>query len=291
MCMSLMTFAQVTADQVDDFEDGTTQSWTVGNPIVAENQISLPTDGGPDGAGDQYFRYTTTGAPNGQGSRCLIYSIDAQWTGDFIAQGVIGITMNVRAIDRDLTMRVGFSDETTASFLPVTQIVSDPIVITAGTGWQEVTFPIQPSDLNILPFGDGATTTEVLQNVAEMRIFSQPLEEWVGEAGTPGDPSPPRIMDLDNITASTTLSTTDVYHVNEFSISPNPVTSRLKVYLPQNAKEATITVFDVLGKRVFSNSLDTLDYSTIDVSNWNSGVYLIRIATNEGTQTKRFVKQ
>lgn len=287
---SSMVFAQVLADQVDDFEDNTAQSWTVGNPFVVENQISLPVDGGPNGVGDQFFRYTTTGAPNGQGSRCLVFSTGAQWSGDFVAQGIVAIRLSVRAITRDLSLRVGFSDETTASFLPTTQVISDPVIVTAGSGWQEVTIPIQPADLVILPFGDGATAAEVLANVAEMRIFSQTLEDWTGEAGIPGEPSP-RSMDLDNITASTTLSTNDALNYNEFSISPNPAKSRLNIYLPQNTNEASVTVFDVLGKKVYSKSIDALSSTTVDVSNWNRGVYLVRVTTSEGTQTKRFVKQ
>ncbi|WP_431135261.1 T9SS type A sorting domain-containing protein [Psychroserpens mesophilus] len=290
LLMTSVSFAQVVANQVDDFEDNTPQSWTVGNPFVAQNQISLPTDGGPDGSGDQFFRYTTTGAPNGQGSRCLVFSTGAQWSGDFIGQGIVAIKLNVRANVRDLSLRVGFSDETTESFLPTTQVVTDPITITAGSGWQEVIISIQPSDLNVLAFGDGATPAEVLANVAEMRIFSQTLEDWTGEAGIPGDPTP-RSMDLDNVTASTTLSTTDILSADEFSISPNPATSKLNVYLPKNSKNTTISVYDVLGKRVFSKSLDVLASTSIDVSNWNSGVYIIRISSDNTTQTKRFVKQ
>lgn len=289
LLISLLTFGQVAPNQVDDFEDNTSQSWTVGNPIVVENQISLPADGGPNGMGDQHFRYTTTGAPNGQGSRCLVYSIGAQWTGDFDAQGIVAIKLSVRANVRDLNLRLGFSTETTASFLPTTQVVTDPVLITAGSGWQQITIPIQPADLNILPFGNGLTATQVLSSVAEMRIFSQTFEDWVGEAGISGDPTP-RSMDLDNITASTTLSTNDVFDSNDFSISPNPATSRLNVYLPQNANTAIISVYDVLGKRVYTNQIDALNTS-VDVSKWNTGVYLVRVSTDNTTQTKRFVKQ
>lgn len=281
--------AQVAAGQIDDFEDNTTQSWTVGNANVAANLISLPADGGPDGNGDQFFRFTTTGALNGAGSRCVVFSINQQWSGDFIAQGIVAIKMNVRAINRDLTLRIGFSDETTASFLPTTQLVTDPIIITEGSGWQEVTIPIQPSDLNILPFGDGATAAEVMANVAEMRILSQPLEDWVGEAGIIGDPTP-RSMDLDNITAATTLNVQNFETLNGFEISPNPASSQINIKLADSLNNANMVVYDVLGKKVFDKRLNTI-ISRVDVSDWNTGVYLVKLTANNKTFTKRFVKQ
>lgn len=281
---SSIAFAQIAANQVDDFEDGTPQSWTIGNPTLAGILITTPADGGPDGAGDGYFSYTTTGSSNGGGSKCLVYTRNAQWSGDFGGQGVVAIKLDVRAVSGDLSLRVGLADQDSNSF-PVTQMVTtNPVLVTAGSGWQEVTIPIQPSDFSVLPGGSGLTPAQVLASVVEMRLFSNPNVSWLGESGL-------RVMEFNDITASTTLSINDIQDVNEFSISPNPATSRLNVYLPQNTIEASMAVFDVLGKRVYSKTLDALHSTSIDVSNWNSGVYLVRISTDEGTQTKRFVKQ
>ena len=289
ICFSLLisstTFAQIVANQVDDFESSL-ENWTVGNSSVAANQISRPTDGGPDGAGDAYFSYVTTGNASGAGSKMIVLSRNAQWSGDFIGHGIVAVKMDVRATTGDLTLRIGLSDEPTTSV--GTQIVTTtPVVIAAGSGWQSVTIPIQPSDFTVIDGGTGLTPTQVLASVYEMRILSNttanPLLFWLGESGL-------RRMDLNDITASTTLSINDVTNANEFLISPNPATSRLNVYLPQNSNNATITVYDVLGKRVFTNKYDALTAS-IDVSKWNSGVYLIRISTDNMTQTKRFVKQ
>ncbi|WP_435413100.1 T9SS type A sorting domain-containing protein [Psychroserpens mesophilus] len=281
---SSVAIAQVVANQVDDFEDNTPQGWTIGSSTLAGILITTPADGGPDGAGDGYFSYTTTGSSNGGGSKCLIFSRNAQWSGDFIGQGVVAVKMDVRATSGDINLRIGLADQDSNSF-PVTQMVTtNPVVITAGSGWQEVTIPIQPSDFTVLPGGSGLTAAQVLASVVEMRILSNPSASWIGESGL-------RVMDLNDITASTTLSTNDVVAFDEFSISPNPATSKLNVYLPQNAKNTTISVYDVLGKKVYSKSIDALSSTSVDVSNWNSGVYIIRISSDNSTQTKRFVKQ
>ncbi|WP_299224492.1 T9SS type A sorting domain-containing protein [uncultured Psychroserpens sp.] len=278
LTISSITFAQVVADQVDDFEGGSTVGWAVGN--AASNPPTNIVDGGPDGAGDNYMSYTTTGSGGGPGSKMVIYSRNVQWSGNYTAQGIVAITFDVKAETADLTLRFGLSDETTN--VGGTQIVTtNPVVVTAGSGWQSVTIPISPSDFTNL---GGANTIEgVLASVAETRIISNAGATWLGESGL-------RTMDLDNITASTTLGISEVENNNEFSILPNPASTRLNIYMSQSDTEAMISVYDVLGKRVFNKSLNALSTS-IDVNNWNSGVYLVRVTTDSGTQTKRFVKQ
>lgn len=76
----------------------------------------------------------------------------------------------------------------------------------------------------------------------------------------------------------------------DFTISPNPASSTINVNLPKNFKNAKLSVFDVLGKEIYNIELNSV-HSTINISKWNSGVYLVRIATETDSQTKRFVKQ
>lgn len=91
--------------------------------------------------------------------------------------------------------------------------------------------------------------------------------------------------------ASSTLFNSGIYQNNkEFLISPNPATSTINVYLPKGFENAKLTVFDVLGKEIYNVEMNSLN-STINITKWNSGVYLVRIATDKDSQTKRFVKQ
>lgn len=86
-----------------------------------------------------------------------------------------------------------------------------------------------------------------------------------------------------------TLSQDD-FAINDFSITPNPAKTYFNVNLPTFSKNATISVYDVLGKKVFEDKLNSLSTS-VNVSQWNSGIYLIRVSTEEATRTKRFVKE
>lgn len=88
---------------------------------------------------------------------------------------------------------------------------------------------------------------------------------------------------------SFTLSNPEVA-LNDFKISPNPAKSKVTISLPNGATNVKLDVFDVLGKKVMTKTLSSLN-STFDVSKWNSGIYLMRITSDNGTQTKRFVKQ
>lgn len=90
--------------------------------------------------------------------------------------------------------------------------------------------------------------------------------------------------------SSTQFVTEVIQESVEFVISPNPAKSTINLYLPKGYENAKLSVFDVLGKEIYYTELSSLK-SNINISKWNSGVYLVRISTENESQTKRFVKQ
>lgn len=76
---------------------------------------------------------------------------------------------------------------------------------------------------------------------------------------------------------------------NAFMIYPNPVTNWLTINLG-NQTDANITIHDVNGKLVLEQNIEANIQAT-DVSQLQSGMYLITISSNEKTITKRFIKQ
>ncbi len=93
-----------------------------------------------------------------------------------------------------------------------------------------------------------------------------------------------------NVTLGTTEFETAL---SSISIIPNPASDNLNVRLPESIvnKELTIEVYDVLGKKVIGENINQFK-SSINVSSWNSGLYLVRISSQEDNTsvTKRFVK-
>ena len=76
-----------------------------------------------------------------------------------------------------------------------------------------------------------------------------------------------------------------------FSMTPNPATSNLTIVMPSTLDRASIEVYDMLGRKIFDEDIKDTHYSIIDVSTWNSGIYLTRVSNGDSTQTKRFIKQ
>jgi hypothetical protein len=82
----------------------------------------------------------------------------------------------------------------------------------------------------------------------------------------------------------------DDFTMDGFSLSPNPSKTHFTINLPAFSENNTVKVYDVLGKQVFNGKLNSLS-TTVDVSKWNNGIYLVRVSTADATHTKRFVKQ
>ena len=90
---------------------------------------------------------------------------------------------------------------------------------------------------------------------------------------------------------STLLSVENFEDISKFSISPNPASLNLNIEIPGNVENATLKVFDLLGKKVLEREISGMQTMSVDVSNWNSGVYIVRVTSDDVTQTKRFIKQ
>jgi hypothetical protein len=275
---TLTVSAQIVSNHVDDFEDNTVQGWNIDQfGAGAPNPPTNVNTGGPDGVDDNFLQYVTTGNGGGPGSKMIIFQFGSEWMGNYTTASIAAIKLNVKAEASNLNLRVAFNGAGGEI------CTTNAVVVTAGTGWNFVTIPISASDFTTVDGGTDPAAT--LANVTEMRILSSPNPAWRGEVFS----GVPTTMQLDNITASTTLSISD-FTKKEFSISPNPASSKLNVFLPNNFENANITVFDILGKKVYNRTVNGLT-SKIDVSKWNSGVYLVRVSNDNATQTKRFVKQ
>ncbi len=95
------------------------------------------------------------------------------------------------------------------------------------------------------------------------------------------------------VVANLTLGTPDFdSELKEFSIYPNPGASTMNIGLPSLVEGGLeLEVYDVLGKKVYSDHLSTLS-SSVNISKWNSGMFLVKLTSTQGdiSLTKRFVK-
>ena len=83
---------------------------------------------------------------------------------------------------------------------------------------------------------------------------------------------------------------------NEFNLNddnvflyPNPTNNILNYSFSNDIVLNSITISDVSGKRIFSNNSD-LTANQINVSDLSSGIYFVTFSSEEGSFTKKFVK-
>ncbi len=73
-----------------------------------------------------------------------------------------------------------------------------------------------------------------------------------------------------------------------FNVYPNPVSDKL--YIETEVEIEEVSIFDIYGRRQELSAV-SCQQSAIDVSNLNSGVYFVKIVTENGETVKRFVKK
>ena len=150
----------VTVGQIDDFEDGSLQSWEAGGASNPTPPTNIAT-GGPAGAGDQYLRLTSSGFP-GAGGRLVVFNGD-QWTGDYLAESTDSIQMQVRNFGvTNLVLRLIL--EGSAGSLGTISPVNMP----AGSGWTSVSFSLDSANLT------GDDFAAVMQDVTALNLVHSP---------------------------------------------------------------------------------------------------------------------
>ncbi len=121
-------------------------------------------------------------------------------------------------------------------------------------------------------------------------VFCEDLANVQQSTQTDGKSLAP-LLDNDNSTTVSRLVTHyNLIQDEDFVISPNPSKDKLNIKFQSVNEDLNLEVFDVLGKLIYRGEITQLE-SSVNVSNWKSGVYLVRISNNKITHTKRFIKQ
>jgi hypothetical protein len=76
-----------------------------------------------------------------------------------------------------------------------------------------------------------------------------------------------------------------------FTLYPNPTNNYLNIKLPVTFESFTVEVYDMTGKLVYTQQVPESDYALVNTTNFNSGIYSVRIITSENSYTSLFVKE
>ncbi len=73
------------------------------------------------------------------------------------------------------------------------------------------------------------------------------------------------------------------------SVYPNPASNQINIKKPEGVKEATITVYNIIGKQLISESTNQ-NITTFSLDELPRGQYIIRLISGDLVLTKTFLK-
>ncbi|MFT5890690.1 MAG: serine protease AprX [Dokdonia sp.] len=86
------------------------------------------------------------------------------------------------------------------------------------------------------------------------------------------------------------LSVEESAFAKAYTLSPNPANSIVQIQFPEGASQATIFVYDMLGKRVLQKAITVAD-NAVDINRLTSGVYIVQIQEEGLSTTQKLIKQ
>jgi hypothetical protein len=124
--------------------------------------------------------------------------------------------------------------------------------------------------------------------------ISGPNVDWANSAGTDVSDSEWVVTDVDteweNLGSYTPAGTASVRTniIQGFATYPNPITNNKFTVLTSSNLEKSVTLFNLLGKKVLSSSFSGVK-SDVDVSTISSGIYILKVTEAGKTATKKLV--
>lgn len=85
-----------------------------------------------------------------------------------------------------------------------------------------------------------------------------------------------------------TLST-EVFSLNNFRIISNLKNETIQVKLPKNFSDVEVNIYNMLGKLV--HKISNHSNQKIDITEWNSGIYLVKVRSDNQVSNKLFAKK
>lgn len=167
---------------------------------------------------------------------------------------------------------------------PVLVTFSEPVVVNS-----VLPFAYQPFvgnydvDFMFTPIGgnNSSVTVTLVSGVSPLVHLN-----WINVTGFTVTPSLQTWMAFDNLSVNAleSLSITDHQKTFGANVSPNPVEHTL--YIKNISDLKSVTLYDLLGQQLLESKADI-----IDVDHLPQGMYLLRITTSQGMETKRIIKK
>ncbi len=80
------------------------------------------------------------------------------------------------------------------------------------------------------------------------------------------------------------------HNFNNVLLYPNPATNQISLNLGETLTSIKISIFDVVGKQIYSQKYNTTNTISINTTNYTKGLYLIKIVSENEQVTFKFIK-
>ena len=283
---------------------------TYGSTAITVNGSVTASDIGIYANGNGYGTAAVT--VNGYVNAANGYGVQAYDSTAITIDGKINAANYIQLNDSDYVAADGIPDTTKTGYLKYADSISTvwvgnkiivyQITATAGTGGS-----ISPSGTINIENGNNQTFTFAASSGYKI---SQVLIDGINNstAVAAGNYTFTNVQANHTIAVSFTTST-DIAEATaeKMTIYPNPTNGQLIIAAPlsppEGGKQApsnspsggeqpTIEIYNVVGQVVFKSQLSKLSpETTIDVSHLSAGLYFLKVTTNKGTVTEKFVKE
>lgn len=169
------TYASVIqSGMIDDFENGTTQSWIKGIELP-KAAILPPRNIATADESNRYLVVQSLGGSNNPDAReahsRMVFFNESQWAGDYKDITSITAMMKATSTTEDfLYMRLGIYDEKITGESQSRYVSSTPQPLKADGEWHPISLSLDPEDLT--RFRGVKTAEDVLKNVSQLRFLS-----------------------------------------------------------------------------------------------------------------------
>ncbi|MGV6830675.1 MAG: lamin tail domain-containing protein [bacterium] len=246
----------------------------VGDIIITEVMQNPSVNGDP--AGEYFEVYNTTGSAidmigwvikddASSGETHTISSTLVVAAGDYVVIGNSAVPNGNTPMDYTYGNDISLGNSTDGIIIECSSTTIDVVIWDNGATFPDpsgASMELSTTALDAVSNDDGANWGEATTAFGD------------GDLGTPGAAN------------DFTLSNSQ-FDVNTFKIYPNPNNTGVLTILGNSNTTLNINVYDVLGQRVLSQEI--MSNNTLNVSKLKSGVYLVNIAQDNRTVTKKLV--
>jgi hypothetical protein len=88
---------------------------------------------------------------------------------------------------------------------------------------------------------------------------------------------------------NSTLATDEFQNAIDVIVSPNPTANEINIQFSENQNVENISIYDVLGKEVFTKKIESSESKVILHPNLSKGIYFLKMNSNKGKFNKKVI--